>query len=230
MATKTLILSVIRSIVRFLGNPDRPETVDLPVTDLATFGRSKKRVPYSRKVVRAFVKAVLLERQTPRTFTTKSGEEWTSEGLKALEGLNIKSLKDLQLADLFGMSTAKPSGENLSKFYTTIRRMVKTKIMAAAIEDASETKTTKPKASKKSKARKAKPAAKKPKASKKKAEPKDTVVSFAGVAPVTIPTTEWKKPRAHWAQRAEAVGLVVGGTMSKKEIIVRTIAFEAMFG
>tara|TARA_R100000005_G_C4977447_1_gene188358 strand:- start:364 stop:1020 length:657 start_codon:yes stop_codon:yes gene_type:complete len=218
MATKTLILSVIRSIVRFLGNPDRPETVDLPVTDLATFGRSKKRVPYSRKVVRAFAKAVLLERQG------------FNEGLKALEGKNIKSLKDLQLAELLGLTTAKPSGENLSKFYTTIRRMVKTKIMAAAIEDASETKATKPKASKKSKARKAKPAAKKPKASKKKAEPKDTVVSFAGVAPVTIPTTEWKKNRAHWAQRAKAVGLVVGGEMSKKEIIVRTIAFEAMFG
>ena len=155
MATKALINQVIGLIVAFLRNPDRPATLSLPVNDLTTFSRSKSSVTYTRKQVRAFVKAVLVERQS------------FGDGLKSLTGINITFLKDLGLGDLFSLRTLKPSGATPSKYYTTIRRMVKDGIMAGAIEAQSETTTTvsKPKPTNtqepKPKATKPKPAPKK---------------------------------------------------------------------
>ena len=103
MATKALINQVIGLIVAFLRNPDRPATLSLPVNDLTTFSRSKSSVTYTRKQVRAFVKAVLVERQS------------FGDGLKSLTGINITFLKDLGLGDLFSLRTLKPSGATPSK-------------------------------------------------------------------------------------------------------------------
>ena len=233
MARKIAILNAITKIASFLENEDRPKSLDFNLTDLSTFGASKESVSYTRKALRAFAKAVLVERQTPRTFTTKSGEEWTTEGLKALEGVNVKTLKDKELGALFALRTVKPSGAIVSKFYTTIRRMVKEGIMASALAEQespepAESKTTRKKPSKKA-AKKTVTVAKKPSKKAKKAEPKDTTVSFNGTS-VTVPTVDFKLPRESWNERAQAVGVATHGTMTKKEIIIRTVTMEAIFG
>ena len=126
MAKKNAILTVITTIASFLRNEDRPNSLELNVTDLRTFSPSEEPVSYTRKALRAFVKAVLVERQTPAvTVSKETGEEFQRQGLAALKGINIKALKDTRLGELFALRTAKPNGTQLSKFYTTIRRMVK---------------------------------------------------------------------------------------------------------
>lgn len=221
MARKIAILNAITKIASFLGNEDRPKSLDLNVTDLSTFGASKEPVSYTRKALRAFAKAVLVERQG------------FNEGLKALEGVNVKTLKDKELGALFALRTVKPSGAIVSKFYTTIRRMVKQGIMASALaeqesSEPAESKTTRKKPSKKA-AKKTVTVAKKPSKKAKKAEPKDTTVSFNGTS-VTVPTVDFKLPRESWNERAQAIGVATHGTMTKKEIIIRTVTMEAIFG
>ncbi len=219
MARKIAILNAITKIASFLENEDRPKSLDLNLTDLSTFGASKEPVSYTRKTLRVFAKAVLVERQG------------FNEGLKALEGVNVKTLKDKELGALFALRTVKPSGAIVSKFYTTIRRMVKQGIMASALAEQesapAESKTTR-KPSKKA-AKKTVTVAKKPSKKAKKAEPKDTTVSFNGTS-VTVPTVDYKLPRESWNERAQAVGVATHGTMTKKEIIIRTVTMEAIFG
>ena len=220
MARKIAILNATTKIASFLENEDRPKSLDLNLTDLSTFGASKEPVSYTRKALRAFAKAVLVERQG------------FNEGLKALEGVNVKTLKDKELGALFALRTVKPSGAIVSKFYTTIRRMVKQGIMASALAEQespepAESKTTR-KPSKKA-AKKTVTVAKKPSKKAKKAEPKDTTVSFNGTS-VTVPTVDYKLPRESWNERAQAVGVATHGTMTKKEIIIRTVTMEAIFG
>ena len=208
MATKALINQVIGLIVAFLRNPDRPATLSLPVNDLTTFSRSKSSVTYTRKQVRAFVKAVLVERQS------------FGDGLKSLTGINITFLKDLGLGDLFSLRTLKPSGATPSKYYTTIRRMVKDGIMAGAIEAQSETTTTgsKPKPTN---TQEPKPKATKPKPTG------DKTVSFGGLQ-VTLPAADYAEPKAVWTARAKAVGCK-SSAKTKAELVVRTITYEALF-
>lgn len=223
MATKALINQVIGLIVAFLRNPDRPATLSLPVNDLTTFSRSKSSVTYTRKQVRAFVKAVLIERQTPRSGVTKlTKETYTTQGLKALQGVNITFLKDLGLGDLFSLRTLKPSGATPSKYYTTIRRMVKDGIMAGAIEAQSETTTT-------TTASKPKPTntqEPKPKATKPKPTG-DKTVTFGGLQ-VTLPAADYAQPKAVWTARAKAVGCK-SSAKTKAELVVRTVTYEALF-
>ena len=219
MATKALINQVIGLIVAFLRNPDRPATLSLPVNDLTTFSRSKSSVTYTRKTVRAFVKAVLVERQTPRSGVTKlTKETYTTQGLKALQGVNITFLKDLGLGDLFSLRTLKPNRSTPSKYYTTIRRMVKGGIMAGAIEAQSETTTTvskpKPTNTQKPKATKPKPTG-------------DKTVSFGGLQ-VTLPAADYAEPKAVWTARAKAVGCK-SSAKTKAELVVRTATYEALF-
>ena len=206
MATKALINQVIGLIVAFLRNPDRPATLSLPVNDLTTFSRSKSSVTYTRKQVRAFVKAVLVERQS------------FGDGLKSLTGINITFLKDLGLGDLFSLRTLKPSGATPSKYYTTILRMVKDGIMAGAIEAQSETTTTvskpKPTNTQKPKATKPKPTG-------------DKTVSFGGLQ-VTLPAADYAEPKAVWTARAKAVGCK-SSAKTKAELVVRTVTYEALF-
>lgn len=208
MATKALINQVIGLIVAFLRNPDRPATLSLPVNDLTTFSRSKSSVTYTRKQVRAFVKAVLVERQS------------FGDGLKSLTGINITFLKDLGLGDLFSLRTLKPSGATPSKYYTTIRRMVKDGIMAGAIEAQSETTTTvsKPKPTN---TQEPKPKATKPKPTG------DKTVSFGGLQ-VTLPAADYAEPKAVWTARAKAVGCK-SSAKTKAELVVRTVTYEALF-
>jgi hypothetical protein len=219
MARKIAILNATTKIASFLGNEDRPKSLDLNVKDLSTFGATKEPVSYTRKALRAFAKAVLLERQG------------FNQGLKALEGVNVKTLKDKELGALFALRTVKPSGAIVSKFYTTIRRMVKNGIMAAALteqesSEPTESKTTR-KPSKKAKKAKTVTVAKKP-SKKAKKEPKDTVVSYSGTV-VTIPTVDFKLPRSDWNTRAQAIGVSTNGQMTKKELIVRTVTMESIF-
>ena len=232
MAKKNAILTVITTIASFLRNEDRPNSLELNVTDLRTFSPSEEPVSYTRKALRAFVKAVLVERQTPAvTVSKETGEEFQRQGLAALKGINIKALKDTRLGELFALRTAKPNGTQLSKFYTTIRRMVKGEL-ELTIEDDTPTKPKaaapkKPKASKTKVTKVPKKAKKtntpaKPKAS----EPVETIVSHNGTS-VTIPTVEFKKPRSFWAARAEALGLS-GKTGSKKSLIVRAVTVESL--
>jgi len=169
--------------------------------------------------VRAFVKAVLVERQTPRSGVTKvTKETYTTQGLKALQGVNITFLKDLGLGDLFSLRTLKPSGATPSKYYTTIRRMVKGGIMAGAIEAQSETTTTvskpKPTNTQKPKATKPKPTG-------------DKTVSFGGLQ-VTLPAADYAEPKAVWTARAKAVGCK-SSAKTKAELVVRTVTYEALF-
>jgi len=228
MAKKNAILTIIRMIASFLRNEDRPNSLELNVTDLRTFSPSEEPVSYTRKALRAFVKAVLVERQTPAVTVSKdTGEEFQRQGLAALKGINIKALKDTRLGELFALRTAKPNGTQLSKFYTTIRRMVKGEL-DLVIEDDTPAKpkaaaSKKPKASKK-KAKKAKKTntSAKPKAS----EPVETTVSHNGTS-VTIPTVEFKKPRSFWAARAEALGLSAK-TGTKKSLIVKAVTVESL--
>ena len=210
MATKALINQVIGLIVAFLRNVDRPATTSLPVNDLTTFSRSKSSVSYTRKQVRAFTKAVLVERQS------------FGDGLKSLENVNITFLKDIGLGDLFSLRTLKPSGATPSKYYTTIRRMVKDGIMAGAIEAQSETTTT-------TTASKPKPTnTQEPKPKATKPQPTgDKTITFGGLQ-VTLPAADYAQPKAVWTARAKAVGCK-SSAPKKAELVVRVITYEALF-
>jgi len=209
MATKALINQVIGLIVAFLRNPDRPATLSLPVNDLTTFSRSKTSVTYTRTKVRAFVKAVLVERQS------------FGNGLASLTGINITFLKDIGLGDLFSLRTTKPSGATPSKYYTTIRRMVKQGIMAGAIEAQSETTPSETKPSNTQQ----KPKAEMPLLVLDIAG--DKTVTFGGLQ-VTIPAADYAEPKAVWTARAKAVGCK-SSAKTKAELVVRTVTYEALF-
>ena len=213
MASKALITTVIELIVAFLQNPDRPATLSLPVNDLTTFGRSKSSVTYTRNRVRAFAKAVLVERQS------------FGDGLQSLTGVNIKSLKDLGLGSLLSMRTVKPSGAAVSKYYTTIRRMVKLGIMAGAIEAQSEPTASKPKAAVKPKA--VVKAVAKPKAVIKPKPTGNKTVTFGGLS-VVIPAADYAQTKSVWTARAQAVGCK-SVAPTKAELVVRTVTYEALF-
>lgn len=210
MARKTMILTTITKTAEFLRSAEdpRPNSLELGVTSLTTFGSGNGT--FSRQVLRTFAKTVLTARQA------------YGEGLKSLEGVNIKSLKDAQLGELLGMRTAKPNGTMVSKYYTTIRRMLNEVRLATKGGNA----PAKPKAAASTKPK----ATRKPKATKKavkKAVPKDTKVTVGGTS-VTIPTVEFKANRQAWVDRASVVGYIPGGHESKATIIVKTIMFEQL--
>lgn len=236
MASKALITTVIELIVAFLQNPDRPATLSLPVNDLTTFGRSKSSVTYTRNRVRAFTKAVLVERQTPHLIEMKvkvdgvwlpSGETYQQQGLQSLLGVNIKSLKDLGLGSLLSMRTVKPSGAAVSKYYTTIRRMVKGGIMASAIAAQSEPTASKPKGLLHVRHEKQLAAAAKPKAVIKPKPTGNKTVTFGGLS-VVIPAADFAATKSAWSARAKAVGCK-SVAPTKAELVVRTVTYEALF-
>ena len=206
MARKTMILTTITKTAEFLRSTEdpRPNSLELGVTSLTTFGSGNGT--FSRQVLRTFAKTVLTARQA------------YGEGLKSLEGVNIKSLKDAQLGELLGMRTAKPNGTMVSKYYTTIRRMLNEVRVANTPAKPKAAASTKPKATHKPKA---------VKKAVKKAVPKDTKV-ISGATSVTIPTVEAKANRQAWVDRASAVGYIPGGHESKATIIVKTIMLEQL--
>lgn len=149
----------------FLGNSDRPSVCTLRVVNLTTLEKSPKGIQYSRKALRAFAKAILTYRQTPRDWTSTCPEtgkvtSGSTTGLYILKDVNIKALKDSQLSEL--LSATNPNG--VSKYYSSLRKMIYNNILEEAIEAETEPeakpqkKTTKkarkPKASKKAKSSK----------------------------------------------------------------------------
>ena len=165
MAKKSDILKTITTTAEFLGNSDRPSVCTLRVVNLTTLEKSPKGIQYSRKALRAFAKAILTYRQTPRDWTSTCPEtgkvtSGTTTGLYILKDVNIKALKDSQLSEL--LSATNPDG--VSKYYSSLRKMIYNNILEEAIEAETEPeakpqkKTTKkarkPKASKKAKSSK----------------------------------------------------------------------------
>ena len=165
MAKKSDILKTITTTAEFLGNSDRPSVCTLRVVNLTTLEKSPKGIQYSRKALRAFAKAILTYRQTPRDWTSTCPEtgkvtSGTTTGLYILKDVNIKALKDSQLSEL--LSATNPNG--VSKYYSSLRKMIYNNILEEAIEAETEPeakpqkKTTKkarkPKASKKAKSSK----------------------------------------------------------------------------
>ena len=165
MAKKSDILKTITTTAEFLGNSDRPSVCTLRVVTLTTLEKSPKGIQYSRKALRAFAKAILTYRQTPRDWTSTCPEtgkvtSGTTTGLYILKDVNIKALKDSQLSEL--LSATNPNG--VSKYYSSLRKMIYNNILEEAIEAETEPeakpqkKTTKkarkPKASKKAKSSK----------------------------------------------------------------------------
>lgn len=233
MARKSDILNAVRMTAEFLGDSERPQSLSLRVDSLSTLTRTPKGVQHTRKSLRAFAKALLTERQN------------FGAGLYILKDVNIKALKDAQLGELLGATN--PNG--VSKYYTTIRRMTYSNILATAIaeQETSEPKvvakaTKKPRKSKTSK--KAKPSNKQaekelfdkdgalksfqPKAEKKsthkKAVSKETVTLTAVVNGMNLSTTMlkhlWENTnRQHWVNQCIEVG--VPSTGSKKEMAIR---------
>ena len=233
MARKSDILKTVRMTAEFLGDSERPQSLSLRVDSLSTLTRTPKGVQHTRKSLRAFAKALLTERQN------------FGSGLYILKDVNVKALKDAQLGELLGATN--PNG--VSKYYTTIRRMTYSNILATAIaeQETSEPKvvakaTKKPRKSKTSK--KAKPSNKQaekelfdkdgalkpfqPKAEKKsthkKAVSKETVTLTAVVNGMNLSTTMlkhlWENTnRQHWVNQCIEVG--VPSTGSKKEMAIR---------
>ena len=165
MAKKSDILKTITTTAEFLGNSDRPSVCTIRVVNLTTLEKSPKGIQYSRKALRAFAKAILTYRQTPRDWTSTCPEtgkvtSGTTTGLYILKDVNIKALKDSQLSEL--LSATNPNG--VSKYYSSLRKMIYNNILEEAIEAETEPeakpqkKTTKkarkPKASKKAKSSK----------------------------------------------------------------------------
>ena len=165
MAKKSDILKTITTTAAFLGTSDRPSVCTLRVVNLTTLEKSPKGIQYSRKALRAFAKAILTYRQTPRDWTSTCPEtgkvtSGTTTGLYILKDVNIKALKDSQLSEL--LSATNPNG--VSKYYSSLRKMIYNNILEEAIEAETEPeakpqkKTTKkarkPKASKKAKSSK----------------------------------------------------------------------------
>ena len=206
MAKKNDMLTAIRTTAEFLKDSDRPKVCTLRVSNLETLERTPKGVQYTRKSLRAFAKAILTERQS------------FGDGIYILKNENVKLLKDAKLGEL--LSSTNPNG--VSKYYTTIRRMVYSNIVAESMEQHLESKTQKtgedlfteegdlkpfePKASKKpsksSKKTTKKPSkkagkvktARKPKVSKtKKAVSKETVTLTAVVNGMNLSTTLLKE-------------------------------------
>lgn len=154
MAKKSDILKCTKTIAQFLGNSERPSKLGLAVDNLSTLNRTAKAVEFSRKDLRSFAKVILTERQN------------YGEGLYILKDVNVKKLKDSQLGELFAATN--PNG--VSKYYTTIRRMTYSNILAVALEEQVE---AEPKVAKAKKVKAKKPKAsttKKPKVSKQAKE------------------------------------------------------------
>jgi len=241
MAKKNDIVRCIKTTAEFLGNSDRPSVCTLRVDSLSTLARNTKGVQYSRKSLRAFAKAILTERQS------------FGDGIYILRDVNIKALKDAQLGEL--LSATNPNG--VSKYYTTIRRMVYQNILAEAIaseeEDEPEAKpqkkkARKPKASKKAKSSKKTQLTKaeeelfdedgnlnpQPKAVKtKKAVPKGTVDLTAIVNgkkyQATLPKADWENSNfSQWEFKANSRNIPTNGR-SKKELAVLVGVHDSIF-
>ena len=130
MAKKSDILKTITTTAEFLGNSDRPSVCTLRVVNLTTLEKSPKGIQYSRKALRAFAKAILTYRQTPRDWTSTCPEtgkvtSGTTTGLYILKDVNIKALKDSQLSEL--LSATNPNG--VSKYYSSLRKMIYNNIL-----------------------------------------------------------------------------------------------------
>tara|TARA_Y100000004_G_C8924932_1_gene417182 strand:- start:639 stop:1364 length:726 start_codon:yes stop_codon:yes gene_type:complete len=240
MAKKSDIVRCIKTTAEFLGNSDRPEVCTLRVDSLSTLARNTKGVQYTRKSLRAFAKAVLTERQS------------FGEGLYILRDKNIKALKDAELGELF--SATNPNG--VSKYYTTIRRMVYQNILAEAIASEEEPKKArKPKASKKAKSSKKtqlteieeqlfdedgnldpqpKAVKAKPKASKtKKAVPKGTVTLDAVIngkkMVATLPKASWEGSNfSQWEFQANSRNIPTLAR-SKKELAILCGVYDSIY-
>ena len=193
MAKKNDIVRCIKTTAEFLGNSDRPSVCTLRVDSLSTLSRNTKGVQYTRKSLRAFAKAILTERQS------------FGDGIYILRDVNIKALKDAQLGEL--LSATNPNG--VSKYYTTIRRMVYQNILAEAIASAEE---DEPEAKPQKKTTKK---ARKPKASKKAKSSKKTQLTKAeeelfdedgNLNPQ--PKAEKAKPKASKTKKAVPKGTV----------------------
>jgi len=171
MAKATDIKMIIRQTAEFLKDSSRPNSLGLKVVNLTTLQRSKTLVSFSRKELRSFAKTILTFRSVQRDTLCQDGTTFQSEPLYILKDVNIKSLKDSELGELFSATTLKGNGENLSKYYRTVVKMVYKGILSTALaEEEKESKTPrKPKVSntqKKPKVSKAKKSTKKPKVSK----------------------------------------------------------------
>ena len=234
MAKKTEIINAVKTTAEFLRNSDRPSVCTLRVDSLSTLARNTKGVQYTRKSLRAFAKAVLTERQS------------FGEGLFILKDKNIKALKDAELGELF--SATNPNG--VSKYYTTIRRMVYQNILAEAIASEEEPKKArKPKASKKAKSSKKTQLTEveealfdedgnldpQPKAEKKvkKAVPKGTVDLTAIVNgkkyQTTLPKADWENSNfSQWEFKANSRNIPTSGR-SKKELAVLVGVHDSIF-
>ena len=239
MAKKTEIINAVKTTAEFLRNSDRPSVCTLRVDSLSTLSRNTKGVQYTRKSLRAFAKAILTERQS------------FGDGIYILKDVNIKALKDAQLGEL--LSATNPNG--VSKYYTTIRRMVYQNILAEAIaseeEDEPEAKpqkkkARKPKASSKKSSKKTQltkaeeelfdetGTLKKPEASKvKKAVPKGTVDLTAIVNgkkyQTTVPKADWENSNFSQCEfKANSRNIPTGGR-SKKELAVLVGVHDSIF-
>ena len=259
MAKKNDIVRCIKTTAEFLGNSDRPSVCTLRVVNLTTLEKSPKGIQYSRKALRAFAKAILTYRQTPRDWTStcpKTGKvtSGTTTGLYILKDVNIKTLKDSQLGEL--LSATNPNG--VSKYYSSLRKMIYNNILEEAIEAETEPeakpqkKTTKkarkPKASKKAKSSKKTQLTKaeeelfdedgnlnpQPKAVKtKKAVPKGTVDLTAIVNgkkyQATLPKADWENSNfSQWEFKANSRNIPTNGR-SKKELAVLVGVHDSIF-
>jgi phage-related minor tail protein len=234
MAKKTEIINAVKTTAEFLRNSDRPSVCTLRVDSLSTLARNTKGVQYTRKSLRAFAKAILTERQS------------FGDGIYILRDVNIKALKDAQLGEL--LSATNPNG--VSKYYTTIRRMVYQNILAEAIASEEEPKKArKPKASKKAKSSKKTQLTEveealfdedgnldpQPKAEKKvkKAVPKGTVDLTAIVNgkkyQTTLPKADWENSNfSQWEFKANSRNIPTSGR-SKKELAVLVGVHDSIF-
>jgi len=256
MAKKSDILRSIKTTAEFLGNSDRPSVCTLRVVNLTTLEKSPKGIQYSRKALRAFAKAILTYRQTPRDWTStcpKTGKvtSGTTTGLYILKDVNIKSLKDAQLGEL--LSATNPNG--VSKYYSSLRKMIYNNILEEAIEAETEPeakpqskKARKPKASSKKPSKKAKLTKAEeelfdedgnldpqPKAEKKvkKAVPKGTVTLNAVIngkkMETKLPKAEWEGSNlSQWEFKANSRNIPTLGR-SKKELAVLVGVHDSIF-
>jgi hypothetical protein len=201
MAKKSDILKCTKTIAQFLGNSERPSKLGLRVDNLSTLNRTAKAVEFSRKDLRSFAKVILTERQN------------YGEGLYILKDVNVKKLKDSQLGELFAATN--PNG--VSKYYTTIRRMTYSNILAVALEEQVEDKPKVAKA-KKPRVKKSKTSStKKPKVSKHAKElfnEEGNLKTFTPSKGKSLPKA--KKPKAskakvHVSNETVLVDTVVNG-------------------
>ena len=218
MAKKSDILKCTKTIAQFLGNSERPSKLGLRVDNLSTLNRTAKAVEFSIKDLRSFAKVVLTERQSSRPWTStcpKTGKvsSGITTGLYILKDVNIKKLKDAQLGELLG--AVNPNG--VSKYYSTIRRMTYSNILAVALEEQVEDKPKVAKA-KKPRVKKSKTSStKKPKVSKHAKElfnEEGNLKTFTPSKGKSLPKA--KKPKAskakvHVSNETVLVDTVVNG-------------------